>query len=138
MIKIEENSTNTFKFLLMLRIIISPRGSHCEYLPQALKILATPLHGGNEPHILDLTTTCTVTFPRKMVSSTNMAGGQVDPAGTHNVVVKQNMSNWQQDFSFSHSSQLRYFLLKKTHFKCAREERSKLPYLFEFLSVVCG
>jgi len=27
-----------------------------------------------------------------------MAGGQADPAGTHNVVVKQNMSNWQQDF----------------------------------------
>jgi len=68
-----------------------------------------------------------------------MAGGQVDPAGTHNVVVKQNILNWQQDFSFNHSNQLRYFLLKKkSHFKCTREERSKLPYLFEFLSVVCG
>lgn len=51
--------------------------------------------------------------PEKRCQITNMAGGEIAPAGTHNVV-KQNMSNWQQDFSFSQSNQLRHFLLKKT------------------------
>jgi hypothetical protein len=100
-------------------------------LPQALKILATPLHGGNDPHSLDLTTTCKVTKPASYLNQKNGVKYQHGRrTGTHNVVVKQNMSNWQQDFSFSHANQLRYFLSKKkptTHFNCAREERSKLP-----------
>ena len=47
---------------------------------------------------------------------------------------KQNMSNWQQDFSFSHSNQLRYFLLKKPTLNVqGKKEVNFLIYLNSYL-----